>query len=97
MRGVTQKVTAAWQQGKRKTVGNTSTDGRSIYLHGNCIARQEDDGRIYITDAGWQTLTTRERLNGILRALNIRAAVYQKNHALYFGETEWDGSWMMVR
>ena len=97
MRVVTEKVTAAWLQGKRKTVGNTSTDGQNIYLHGNCIAKRDADGSVYITDAGWQTSTTRERLNGILRSLNIRSYVCQKDFALYFNDTEWDGGWMMVR
>lgn len=46
-----------------------------MYLHGNCIAKKivisrnlEEEivsSKIYITDAGWRTTTTKERLNGI--------------------------------
>ena len=38
-----------------------------MYLHGNCIARYNHDGkrRTEITDAGWRTTTTKERLNWI--------------------------------
>jgi hypothetical protein len=97
MRTVTQKVVKAWQMGSKKTVDNTRTDGSRIYLHGNCIAKRDENGSVYITDGGWQTSTTRERLNGILATLGIPQRVYQKNFALYFGGVEWDGSWMMVR
>lgn len=37
----------------------------SMYLHGNCIARYNYDWKrkTEITDAGWATTTTKERLN----------------------------------
>jgi hypothetical protein len=97
MRTVTQKVVKAWQMGSTKKVDNTRTDGSRIYLHGNCIAKRDENGSVYISDGGWNTLTTRERLNGILSTLGIQQRVYQKNHGLYFGGMEWDGGWMMVR
>lgn len=97
MRAVTERVCKAWQQCKSKKVGNTSTDGFNIYLHGNCIVRMDMNGSVYISDGGWQTPTTRERLNGVLRTMGIKAHVYQRDHALYFNGTPWDGSWLMVR
>ena len=36
-----------------------------MYLHGNCIAIKRY-GKISITNAGWFSTTTKERLNGIL-------------------------------
>jgi len=67
MRQVTKQVKAAFFAGKSKTVGNTHTDGVSVYLHGNCIIHKREDG-IYATLAGWNTPTTRERINGITGA-----------------------------
>jgi hypothetical protein len=96
MRVVTSKVTGAWRQGKRLTVGNTRTDGRNIWLHGNCIARTTDSGSIEISTAGWPTSTTRDRLNGILRSLGIRAYVSQRDYALFYCDQPWDGGWMRV-
>jgi len=62
MRKVTQQTVAAFLAGKSLSVGNTSTDGSVLLLHGNKIAERREDG-IYISLAGWNTRTTRERLN----------------------------------
>ena len=37
-----------------------------VYLHGNKIAELDDQGRVYVSDAGWQTVTTKSRLNAII-------------------------------
>jgi len=37
-----------------------------VYLHGNKIAELDAQGRVYISDAGWQTVTTKSRLNAII-------------------------------
>jgi hypothetical protein len=79
MRTVTQKIKAAFESGKRLTVSNTMTDGTAVFLHGNRIIEKRADG-IYWTLAGWNTATTRERVNGI--ALYGSAdGVCQKNYA----------------
>lgn len=56
-------------------IGWVGVQTTKMYLHGNCIAKKivksKDSGdtiissRIYISDAGWRTTTTKERLNGI--------------------------------
>jgi hypothetical protein len=97
MRSITQKIVTAWKMGSVKTIGNTRTDGSRIYLHGNCIAKRDENGSIYISDAGWNTVTTRERLNGVLSSLGVQPRVYQEDFGLYFGGMEWDGNWMLVR
>ena len=49
-----------------------------MYLHGNLIACiNQLSGKITINDAGWQTTTTKERLNGILDYYNL-GKLYQK-------------------
>lgn len=42
--------------------------GTSLYLHGNRIAYRVGD-TLYISDCGWSTTTTKERLNGVLSEL----------------------------
>lgn len=66
MRKVTREVTDAFFNRRPRKCGNTRTDGTTIWLHGNAIA-QWQGGELFITLAGWDTVTTRERLNGIGR------------------------------
>jgi len=80
MRKVTQEIANAFRQGRKLTKGNTSTDGNSIWLHGNKIVRRNEGGEVEISFAGWPTVTTRERLNAF-------APVRQhKGEQLLFGE-----------
>jgi len=65
MRKVTEEIKRAFEQGKARKVGNTSTDGTSVFLHGNEIVRRDTSGLVFATLAGWNTPTTRERVNGI--------------------------------
>jgi len=90
MRKVTYQICEAFQNHTKRRIGNSYTDGKSLYLHGNEIARWKDDG-LYITNAGWRSNTTKERLNG-LRGVNIS----QKNWTWYLNGKEWDGKWIRV-
>lgn len=74
MRKVTKRIKKAFEQGTALKVDNTSTDGTSVFLYGNEIIRRESSGLVVATLAGWNTSTTRERINGIT-GLDI----YQKN------------------
>jgi len=65
MRKVTEEIKIAFENGESKKVGNTRTDGTSVFLHGNEIVRREPSGLVLATLAGWNTPTTRERVNGI--------------------------------
>tara|TARA_R110001592_G_scaffold32260_8_gene113164 strand:+ start:1969 stop:2304 length:336 start_codon:yes stop_codon:yes gene_type:complete len=65
MRKVTEQIKQAFFEGKTKTIGNTRTDGESVWLHGNEIVRKDASGLVFATLAGWNTPTTRERVNGI--------------------------------
>ena len=62
-----------------------------LQLHGNMIAKITDQNLLYITTAGWNTPTTRERLN----ALN-GVHVHQKNYTLYLNGKEWNGSLTLI-
>ena len=68
MRKVTQQIKKAFEQGKSLKVGNTRTDGKTVWLHGNAIVKRDPDGLVRWSLAGWNTPTTRERVNGIANA-----------------------------
>lgn len=65
MRKVTERIKQAFEQGNSLKIGNTRTNGTSVFLHGNEIIRRDISGLVFATLAGWNTPTTRERVNGI--------------------------------
>lgn len=79
MRKVTAEIVKAWARGDSLTVGNTSTNGFEIYLHGNEIVHKCKGEVIGLTLAGWPTVTTRERLNGVLNFYGIKYRFAQRN------------------
>ena len=83
MRKVTNQIAKSFFNGQSKTVGNTRTDGNSVWLHGNKIAEKIDNG-LKLTLAGWNTPTTRERLNGILQVFNLDGSYNQQDFEAYF-------------
>lgn len=72
MRKVTGQIKEAFERRQSKKVGNTRTDGMTVWLHGNPIVKRDADGLVRWSLAGWNTPTTRERVNGI-----ANAGVYQ--------------------
>lgn len=90
MRKVTETVVNAFLSGHAKYVSNTHTDGESLFLHGNRIARKVD-GKLEVTTCGWNTPTTKERLNALP---GVR--VNTKAHQLYLNGKAWDGKPVLV-
>lgn len=68
MRKVTEQIKKAFEEGRSLKVGNTETDGQTVWLHGNAIVKRDADGLVRWSLAGWNTPTTRERVNGIANA-----------------------------
>ncbi len=68
MRQVTKQIREAFEQGTAKKVGNTEPDGQTVWLHGNEIVKRDPSGLVLWSLAGWNTVTTRERVNGIADA-----------------------------
>lgn len=95
-RMVTDAIAQAFLEGKKRRVANTSTDGQTIWLHNNAIARKSGDGSVEITLAGWPTATTRERLNGLLNALGVNKRVSQRAGSQMLDGKPWDGEWTNV-
>jgi len=68
-----------WQSGNTAVVFNKETNESTVFLHGNKIAVIGDDF-VQIFDGGWQSNTTKSRLNAILKEHAIDGeCVYQKN------------------
>jgi len=91
MRKITQDIADAFNARKSMTrsgTGATSTDGEAIFLHGNKIVERREDG-VFVTLAGWNTTTTRERLKPF-------ASVSTKQGQAFLNGKLWDGSWAKV-
>lgn len=105
MRKITKIVSAAFEANKPLVYGNTEvvvlgdSDTKSmivtLYLHGNSIAKKfYTDGDLVsfnITNAGWDTTVTKERLNGL-----SGVSIYQKKGQWYLNGKEWNGEWVNV-
>lgn len=78
MRKIEQDMIEAIRSGEDFKRDNTRVEHREgsdgnyalVYLHGNLISESDKDkGRLVICDAGWQSVTTKSRLNALLSEL----------------------------
>lgn len=92
MRNITQNAVNAFLQGSRFNDNNTSVEVLPnvtiLSLHGNKIAYLYNDPErtLSITNCGWFTTTTKERLNAI-----PNVSIQQKKGVWYLNGKEWDG------
>ena len=66
----------AWHKDNTRVTVNKREDGAtitSVYLHGNLIAQTGKDGAWSFCLRGWNSPTTRSRINAIARVLECRA------------------------
>lgn len=76
MRKITQEMVSAFYNAESASKDNTRVivDDTMVYmyLHGNQIASYDTiNGAVTIWNGGWESTTTKERLNGVLRALDL--------------------------
>ena len=90
MRQITRDIVNAFQNSRSLRIDNSRTDGESLWLFDNKIAEIRRDG-LWITNAGWKSTTTKERLNG-LSGVNI----YQLRGIWFLNDRIWDGGWVNV-
>jgi hypothetical protein len=90
MRRITTDIIRAFRNRERKTIGNSYTDGNALYLFGNKIAEFRNQ-ELWISNAGWKSATTKERLNG-LSGVNI----VQRRGEWYLNGLPWGGEWVQV-
>tara|TARA_B100001964_G_C13706737_1_gene368471 strand:+ start:90 stop:428 length:339 start_codon:yes stop_codon:yes gene_type:complete len=89
MRKIEKLMNQAINSEKNFSRDNTSVtheDGvASVYLHGNLIAKVSQDALQLFDGDGWQTTTTKSRLNAILEEFgnNNRETVFQKQFIWY--------------
>ena len=91
MRKITKNAVNAFM--RREPFKQTNTEvvvypsDTRMYLYGHLIAVIDLMGNIKVTNAGYFTNTTKERLNGI-----PTVAVNQKNFEWFLNGKKWDGS-----
>ena len=95
MRKVEQQMNEAILNRKDFFKGNTSVENyitetgvreAIVKLHGNHIATIGDT--LQISDAGWQTVTTKSRLNALCNEFAEGCYVFQKNFDWFLGDAD---------
>ena len=76
-----------WSSGNT-TVEIDNEGNQFVTLHGNLIAKISNFGDIELSSCGWQTNTTKSRLNAILDTFLHGLSVYQKNFEWYIGNDD---------
>jgi len=96
MRKITADAIRAFRNNQNFKRGNTEVriidTTRLLLLHGNTIARfYGQSGNLWISSAGWQTVTTKERLNGF-----PTVSIHQTKFQWFLNGEAWDGNEIMV-
>mgnify|MGYP003126129873 CR=1 FL=1 len=92
---------ADWSGSNTQVNYNSNTNCSSIYLHGHLIATVDHNTQaVKLDSCGYETVTTKSRLNAILEEVKYGCKVFQKNFdwfVRYNGETAsfWDGMILM--
>ena len=73
-----------WQSSNTSVHFDPETGVSVVRLHGNKIA-EVDDTSMTIFDGGWQTNTTKSRLNALINTFcnGVTDGVFQKQHVWY--------------
>ena len=89
MRKIEQQMNAAiansidWKSGNTEVQFDAQDQVSRVYLHGNHIATVSEDS-VQLFDGGWQSNTTKSRLNAICDANAIAGeGVFQKNYTWF--------------
>ena len=62
---------------------------KRVYLWGHCIFTLDKENSIRFSFQGWQTSTTKGRIDALLSAFSsCSAGIYQKNYQLFFASSE---------
>ena len=86
-----------WAGSNTSVSYNESTNCSNVYLHGHNIATLDHNtNALKLSSCGYETVTTKSRLNAILEEVKYGCKVFQKQFEWfirYQGQTEsfWDG------
>lgn len=91
-------VIKSFLEDTKRKISNTETNGRNLYLFGNRIAwRDEHTNELWISTCGWNSVTTRDRLNMLP---DVWVRTFKGQLLLYVGHSstqqvsdwiKWDG------
>ena len=88
MRQITRHAISAFLYGYNFNRANTTVKNGVMRLHGHVIARNTAR-YIEISDGGYQTNTTKDKLNGIISSvIGPRHKIYQKDFVWYFNDRD---------
>ena len=69
-----------WNGSNTSVLYNDSTNCSSVYLHGHQIATLDHNtNALKLNSCGYETVTTKSRLNAILEEVKYGCKVFQKN------------------
>ncbi len=95
MRTVTENVINAFANNKAFKSGNDrviiNTDSVDLLLHNNLIAYKKE-GKLFITNCGYKTNLTKDRLNGI-----DGVSIQQKKGIWFLNGKEWNGKLIEIK
>ena len=89
MRKITKESVTAFFNNRNYLKNNTHVFNNKFYLHNNLIAEKKNN-KLFISNCGWFSNTTKERLNGILNHIG-HAGIYQKNFSWFLDGEKWNG------
>ena len=73
-----------WSSSNTRVEFNDSTNCSNIFLHGHNIATVDHStNAVKVSSCGWQTVTTKSRLNAILSEVKYGCSVFQKQWNWY--------------
>ena len=77
----------AWSKANTCTTFDSTIENCFVYLHGNHIATYNYANReLALYDGGWQSNTTKSRLNALCNELATGFGVFQKNWNWFVGD-----------
>ena len=69
-----------WSKSNTQVEYNESTNSSTVKLHGNSIATFDHNLKaVKLSSCGWETPTTKSRLNAILKEVNQDAASFKRS------------------
>ena len=73
-----------WSSSNTRVEFNDSTNCSSVFLHGHLIATVDHaTNAVKVSSCGWQTVTTKSRLNAIHSEVKYGCSVFQKQWNWY--------------
>ena len=78
-----------WRKDNTEVMYSPSRDVCCVYLHGNLIATI-DNNSVEVYDGGWQSNTTKSRLNAIIKMLcnPYTQGVFQKDYEWFIRDND---------